>query len=251
LAATTVALDLHQKSPQIQILTDNALSTNTLRNYDIDSLRYTHHPHKELLRQANALIKTRDENGLLTYIGKVKSHTGVTHNDDADAGARGVVDGDTLPDIIFTDANPQIGGLQTWPLIKVTHADNNCSRIKLTNLNADLRKIIKAQNHATPRTNITIYSTILRKTRETGADHNIRGYSTAPYKARRDSLEVDWVVHVHRCSRKHGLTPTCTKCIPPLNNTHILGGCKHNAKLRTKRHNSTFPLLHQPLQNTN
>ena len=31
--------------------------------------------------------------------GKIKSHTCVTYNDEADAGARGVVDGDILPDI--------------------------------------------------------------------------------------------------------------------------------------------------------
>jgi hypothetical protein len=132
----------------------------------------------------------RDKYGLLTHIGKVKSHTGVTHNDGADAGARGVVDGSTLPDTIFTSTDPPIGGLRTWLLIKVTHADNKCSKNKLTNLHTDLRKIIKAQNQATPRTNNTIYITILRKARESGADHNIHGYSTAPYKARRDFLKV-------------------------------------------------------------
>jgi hypothetical protein len=75
----------------------------------------------------------RDENGLLTHIGKVKYHNRVTHKDAADAGARGVVDGDTLPDIIFTCADPPIGGFRTWPLIKVAHLDKNCSKHKLTN----------------------------------------------------------------------------------------------------------------------
>jgi len=104
-------IDLHKDSPRIQILTDSAFTINTLRNYTIDPLHYAHHPHKELLRHAKALIKPRDENGPLTHIRIVKSHTGVTHNDEADAGARGVVDGDTLPDIIFTSADPLIGDL--------------------------------------------------------------------------------------------------------------------------------------------
>jgi len=56
---------------------------------------------------------------------------------------------------------------------------------------------------------------------------------------------------VHKCSRKHGPITICRKCLSPLNNTHILGGCIHTVKLRTKRHNSTFLLLHQLLQNTN
>ena len=34
---------------------------------------------------ANNIIKVRDEKGLTTHIGKVKSHTGVTYNDAADA----------------------------------------------------------------------------------------------------------------------------------------------------------------------
>jgi len=173
-----VALDLHKDSPQIKILTDSAFSINTLRNYAIVPLRNAHQPHKELLCHANALIKTRDENGLLIHIGKVKSHTRVTHNDEADACARGVVDGGTLMDITFTSADPPIGGLRTWPLIRDTHDDNNCSKKKLTNLHAGLRKITKAQNHATPGTNNTIYITILRKARGAGADHIIQGYST-------------------------------------------------------------------------
>jgi hypothetical protein len=53
--------------------------------------------------------------GYNTHIGKVKSHTGVTHNDEADTTARGVVEGQKLPDIIFTDADPPIRGLRTWP----------------------------------------------------------------------------------------------------------------------------------------
>ena len=145
---------------------DSAFNINTLRNYAIDPLRYAHHPHKELLCKANALVITRDNNGLLTHIGKVKFHTGVTHNDEADAGARGVVDGDTPLDITFTSADPPIDGLRTWPLIQVTHADSGCSKSKLADLHAGLRKIKKAQNHATPRTNNTIYSIIFRKARE-------------------------------------------------------------------------------------
>jgi hypothetical protein len=80
------ALDLHKELPQIRILTDSAFSINTLRNYAIDPLNFTHHPHKDLLNYTNNLIKARDEQGLLTQIGKVKSHTGVTYNDEADTG---------------------------------------------------------------------------------------------------------------------------------------------------------------------
>ena len=47
-------------------------------------MRYTHHIHKDLLMYANNIIKVRDEKGLKSHIGKVKSHTGVTYTDVAD-----------------------------------------------------------------------------------------------------------------------------------------------------------------------
>ena len=43
----------------------------------------------------------------------------------------------------------------------------------------------------------------------------------------------------------------CTKCQSLLTTTHIFGGCRFTAKLRIKRHDSTFRLLLQLLQNSN
>ncbi len=43
----------------------------------------------------------------------------------------------------------------------------------------------------------------------------------------------------------------CKKCHQPLVNTHLLGGCKYNAKLITSRYNNTFKLLHDLLQTHN
>ncbi len=43
----------------------------------------------------------------------------------------------------------------------------------------------------------------------------------------------------------------CTRCLSPLTNTHILGGCKHTGKLRNSRHHSTFKLLQKHLQESN
>ena len=63
-----------------------------------------------------------------------------------------------------------------------------------------------------------------------------------------DSLEVAWGVHIHKCKRKQSPSLIFAKCQSPLTNTHILGGCRFTAKLRIKRHNSTFRLLTQHLQ---
>jgi ribonuclease HI len=113
LTTITLTIEIYQDSPQLHILTDSSFSINTIRNYIVDPLNYKHHPHRDLLMKANNHIQIRDQQGLTTHIGKVKSHTGVTYNDTADAGARGVVDGDVFPDITFTEADPRIGGLRT------------------------------------------------------------------------------------------------------------------------------------------
>jgi hypothetical protein len=150
----------------------------------------------------------------------------------ADAGARGVVDGDILPDITYTDAEPPIGGLRTWSILRDHNPDNTTTTTKLPDLHMSLRKTIRKHSSTTLRTPSTTYITILKRARETGTDHNIHGYSHAPCRARRVSLDVAWGVHAHICSRKHGPALTCTKYHSPINNTHILGGCRSTSKLR-------------------
>ena len=93
LAAITLALEANKHDHTLSILTDSAFSINTIRKYAIDPLSFNHHPHKELLQLADNIIRTRDNMGYTTHIGKVKSHTGVTHNEEAYAAARDVVEG--------------------------------------------------------------------------------------------------------------------------------------------------------------
>ena len=118
LAAITLALETNRHNHTLSILTDSAFNFNTIRKYAIDPLSFNHNPHKELLQLADNIIRTRDDMGNNTHIGKVKSHTGVTHNDEADTAARGVVKGQKTLDIFFTEADPPIRGLRTWPQIR-------------------------------------------------------------------------------------------------------------------------------------
>jgi ribonuclease HI len=115
LAAITIALEANKLGHTLSILTDSAFIINTIRRYAINPLNFIHHPHKHLLQLADNIIHTRDNLGYTTQIGKVKAHTGVIHNDEADTAARNVVEGHKTPDIIFTDADPPVGGLRTWP----------------------------------------------------------------------------------------------------------------------------------------
>ena len=113
LAAITLALEANRENSTLSILTDSAFSINTLQKYAIYPLSFIHHPHKDLLKLADDIIRTRDTLEYKTHIGKVKSHTGVTHHDEADEVARSVVEGHTKPDKIFTGTDPSVWGLRT------------------------------------------------------------------------------------------------------------------------------------------
>ena len=96
--------------------------------------------------------------GYKTHIGKAKSHTGVTHNDEADIAARNVVEGHKTPDKIFTDADPPVGGLRTWPQTRKTSKDTPPNITILADLHSSLRKIIRTHTHITPQ-QATVLST--------------------------------------------------------------------------------------------
>ncbi len=108
LAAITLALEANKNDHTLSILTDSAFNINTIRKYAIGPLCFKHHPHKERLQLADDIIHTRDSMGLHKHIGKVKSHTEVTHNDEAGTNARNAVEGIKTPDITFTNADPPI-----------------------------------------------------------------------------------------------------------------------------------------------
>jgi len=149
--------------------------------------------------------------GYTTHIGKVKSHAGVTNNDEADTAARGVVEGRKFPNITFTDADPPIRGLITWSQIRGTKKDTSPNIHNLADLHSSLHKLIRTHTSNNTTRRSTAYGQILHDARTRGSDHTIHAYSTTPYRARRDSLEVAWGVHIHRCKRKHSQSLICTK----------------------------------------
>jgi ribonuclease HI len=81
LAATTLALEANKYENSLSILTYSAFNINTIHRYAIDPLSFDPHHHKHLLQLADNIIHTRDNMGYNTRIGKVKSHTGVPHNE--------------------------------------------------------------------------------------------------------------------------------------------------------------------------
>jgi ribonuclease HI len=245
LADITVALKQENTEDHMSILTDSSLCINTIRNYIIDPAAYNQHLHKDLLQLTNQLLKDRDRKQLRTHIGKIKSHTDVEYNETADKAARAVVDGDNLPDITFEEADPPIGGLRTWPQLRLNTTNKPEHIRKLTNLKSGIKKELKHTNKTTATKGV--YWKLLQAARNTRTDFSIQAYSQSPYRSRRDACELAWGSHVYRCLKKnntHG-PMLCTKCNQPLTNTHLLGGCKHNSKLRTSRHNSTFKLLQE------
>jgi ribonuclease HI len=190
LAAITTALDAHRHDPSLSILIDSAFSINNLRNFSSQPHAFHNHQYKELLKLADNIIREKDLKECTAHIGKVKSHTGVVYTDAADEGARSVVDGKTRPDITFTKADPPIGGMRTWPQIKTNKPVKSTQTIKIADIPSGLRKLLKTKP-PNPRASTTMtYINILQHTGGLGAGHIIHAHSEAPYRTRRDALEV-------------------------------------------------------------
>ncbi len=94
--------------------------------------------------------------GYKTRIGKVKSHTGVIYNDEVDAAALGVVDGTDIPNIIFTDADPPIGGLRAWLQIRTTNEDSHLPSSNSTTSTLAYVKFFE-HTHPSPRKTQALY----------------------------------------------------------------------------------------------
>ena len=106
LVAIMVALRKARDRPALRILTDSLFCIHCLRNYITRPSQYNDHLHRHLLEATAALVKARDDAGLLTHIGKVKSHTGITYNDEADETAKLVASGKAEPDMGFDEYDP-------------------------------------------------------------------------------------------------------------------------------------------------
>ena len=254
LVAITVALREAHDMPSIRILTDSAFCIHCIRNHISSPASYTDHLHRSLLEAADALIKTRDDRGFRTHIGKVKSHTGVKYNDEADEGAKQIATLEEEANVEFSEYDPPAGGLRTWPYIRTPNErEGEPDRIThFTNLKQEPNQRYTQATYAAVRST-TLYGDLLSKSRSHGADHSIHAYSTSSFRQRRDAMEVAWGAHKYRLmtkAHKHRF-PTCAKCGQKLTHSHLLGGCRTTSKLKISRHHSTFKLLHQLLDQEN
>ena len=254
LASIMVALRESAKDETVQILTDSLFCIYSIRNYIHNPYRYRHHLHKDLIKATAELIKVRDDAGLATHIGKVKSHTGVIYNDAADAATKDVASQKMPANTVFDELDPPVGGLRTWPIVRTPSpsADEPDRISRFTNLRAEPAKRYKEATLASVPTT-SLYGSLLQQSRINGADHSIHAYSTSGFRQRREALEVAWGAHKYRLltkANKHRF-PSCSKCGRKLTHTHMLGDGPATQNARTRRHNSTFTLLHQLLLREN
>jgi hypothetical protein len=96
--------------------------------------------------------------GYKTHIGKVKSHTGVAHNDEADISARNVVEGHKILDIIFTYADPPVGVHRKWPQRRKADKNSPSTITKAVNLHSSLFKLIRIHTSSPTTNHFIIYS---------------------------------------------------------------------------------------------
>ncbi len=88
-----------------------------------------------------------------------------------------MVDRESPPDIIFDEADPAIGGLRTWPQLRLIIPNKLDIIHKITNIKTCIIKTIKATTHAI--TTKCVFGAFLQAARDTGTDFSIQAYSRA------------------------------------------------------------------------
>ena len=245
LAAISVALERSLTWNHISILTDSAFSINSIRNYCHTPHRYQTNTHRALLHKIHCILRDREVKGLSTHLGKVKSHTNIHYNEVADQGAKSVVMG-SAPDVLYSDDNPSTTGHRTWIQSRIADKDP----VPLRDPKTQINKLIRAHRPGTLSYNHTTHGEQLRRAVTQGADFSIHTKSQSPYINRRDAMEIAWGSAKSRLY-KGKVIPLCRHCLIRLTNSHLAGDCPTKQRLRTDRHNSTFLLLHELLQESN
>ena len=242
LAAISVAIDKSLYWTHISILTDSAFSINSIRNYCHTPRRYQNNVHKALLHRILDMLKFREDHGLTTHLGKVKSHTEVHYNDVADRGAKSVTLGGTS-DVIYSDDNPLTTGHRTRLQSRPATGDP----VPLRDPKPQINKLINTHRPGATSHNHTVHGEQLRKAKTLGADFSIHARSQSSYINKRDAMEIAWGSAKNRLYKGKAI-PLCRHCLIRLTNSHLAGDCPTKRRLRTDRHNSTFLHLHELLQ---
>ena len=91
------------------------------------------------------------------------------HNETADKAARAVVGGESLPNITFEEADPPIGGLRTWPQIRLSptnkpHQKTHQPQSRHTKELKHTSKIVATKG---------VYGQLLQAARDTRTDFSI------------------------------------------------------------------------------
>jgi hypothetical protein len=112
----------------------------------------------------------------------------VEYNETTDKAARGVVDGESTPDIIFEEADPTIGDIRTWPQIRHTPPNKPENIRKLTNLKANIRRELKNTNNTV--TTKRVFGRLIKEAMNTETYFSIQAIAQSPYTSRSDAYEV-------------------------------------------------------------
>ena len=255
LAAIATAIQQNMDKNHLNILTDSKCSLQLILRQIKRPTAHEFHLHRDLLQHIDKLLKERDDAGKTTFLGKVKSHTGIPGNDAADTGAKAVASEEREADENFTLGGDQTMGNYSWPIRVTTLPDGNETTYQPSNLKAALTTDIKAVVHPNPFTrHPTKHQTLLTTAARNGADFSIHKTTTElTLPERISTLEHLWGVHHTRLKR--GLPKDhpflCKQCHNALTNSHMAGNCPSMKALQTTRHNSEWSILSNTLKTTN
>lgn len=261
LVTTSVA----EKHEDLTIYTDSLCAIQLINKMLYRPTRMLESKHLPMLEAITEAILARSTAGGKTKIQKVKSHSGIQGNDDADKAAAAVAKGSTpASECIQEWVTPQAYESITWPAtLPPTNTDAEglyfCS-----DLSASLKSHLMPTLQ-TGKTNNTLYVQLNKKVSQTAhATHSNSMWdrtSNVPFKTAKMVFKVRWGLTYHQgraVQFKHKDKSTgapltdasCLLCGRPDGPVHIFAGCQHpHIKAHNiARHNKAVLILHKGIK---
>ena len=251
----------------LKILTDSQTSLDLIRKALDFPAAHKLHKHQAILRAIAGYIKQRNDNGLVTSIGKVRAHIGVHGNEMADQAAKAVATGQLadkqMPEGTTTvrlGSEPARG--EFWPVTEELDDSGPSAttvRAFAHDIGKDLRRLCHKRCKTHTSNNNSIYVQAWRKTVTEGANTTISNaymrHASITDAQRKNAKRFQYGVLPNNKSR-HRMFPTKypdSSC-PICNHAddgggHILGNCSHKTfkGMYINRHNEVVKTVHKTL----
>jgi ribonuclease HI len=248
-----------EQSEELHIYTDSQVSIALIKKYTSSPFysAVAESKHSALLQRIAEAICLRAEKGYHTRIFKVRSHTGVEGNEQADKVAGEAAKGEKKPrQCPGAGDNPH--GSRVWAATRpkastLREGAPKPPPIYLSDLGKAARVVVAPTASTGSFGNTGLYATLWTDARPrhngeaSGSFHRDTGVT---WPQRQHTMLARWgMLYNQKLAHRYGRAPNdqCPRCGQPDSVGHLLGGCIETQALRTARHDQAVKTIHRAI----